>query len=53
MIHSYNTLLEKNAPDIIKAATVRGALQTVHTESVVRLEASQLLSASEGEVTMV
>ncbi len=41
MIDLCNTLLEKNAPDMIKAAIVSAAMQTVQTESVVRLEASQ------------
>jgi hypothetical protein len=53
MITLYNTLLEKNAPDMIRAATVRAAMQNAQTLNVVRLKASQMLSASESEVTMV
>jgi hypothetical protein len=53
MIDLYNTLLEKNAPDMIRAATVRAAMQNVQTLNVVRLKASQMLSASESKVTMV
>jgi len=53
MIDLYNTLLEKNAPDMIRAATVRAAMQNAQTLNVVRLKASQMLSASESKVTMV
>jgi hypothetical protein len=54
MIDLYNILLEKNAPDMIRAATpVRAAMQNAQTLNVVRLKASQMLSASEGEVTLV
>jgi hypothetical protein len=48
-----NSLLEKNAPDMIRAATVRAAMQNAQTLNVVRLKASQMLSTSESEVTMV
>jgi hypothetical protein len=47
MIDLYNTLLEK------RTGSFRAAMQTVQTESVVRLEASQMLSASESKVKMV
>jgi hypothetical protein len=53
MIDLYNTLLEKNAPDVIRAATVRAAMQNAQTLNVVRLKASQMLSASESEMKMV
>jgi hypothetical protein len=53
MITLCDILLEKNAPDIIRAATVRAAMQNAQTLNVVRLKASQMLSASESEVTMV
>ncbi len=53
MIDLYNILLEKNAPDMMRAATVRAAMQNAQTLNVVRLKASQMLSASESEVTMV
>jgi hypothetical protein len=53
MIDSYNTLLEKNAPDMIRAATLRAAMQKAQTLNLVRLKASQMLSASESKVTMV
>jgi hypothetical protein len=53
MIDLYNTLLEKNAPEMIRAATVRAAMQNAQTLNVVRLKASQMLSASESKVTMV
>ena len=53
MIDLYNTLLEKNAHEMIRAATVRAALQNAQTLNVVRLKASQMLSASESKVTMV
>jgi hypothetical protein len=42
MMNLYNTLLEKNAPDMIRAATLRAAMQTAQTLNVVRLEASQM-----------
>jgi hypothetical protein len=32
MIDLYNTLLEKNAPDMIRAATVRAAMQRSRAE---------------------
>jgi hypothetical protein len=38
---------------MIRAAAVRAAMQNAQTLNVVRLKASQMLSASEGEVTMV
>jgi hypothetical protein len=50
MIDLYNTLLEKNAPVMIRAATVRAAMQNAQTLNVVRLKASQMLSASESKV---
>ena len=53
MIDLYNTLVLKNAPDMIRAASVRAALQNARTLNVVRLKASKMLSASESEVTMV
>jgi hypothetical protein len=53
MIVSYNTLLEKNASDMIRAATVRTAMQNGQALNVVRLMASQMLSASESQATMV
>jgi hypothetical protein len=49
----YNTLLEKNAPDMIRAATVRAAMQNAQTLNGVRLKASQMFSASESQATMV
>jgi hypothetical protein len=53
MIDLCNTLLEKNAPDMIRAATVRAAMQDAQTLNVVRLKASQMLSASESEVKIL
>ncbi len=53
MIDLYNTLVLKNAPDMIRAASVRAALQNARTLNVVRLKASKMLSTSESEVTMV
>ncbi len=50
MINLFNTLLEKNAPDMIRAATARADMQNVQTLDVVRLKASQMLSASESKV---
>jgi hypothetical protein len=47
MIDLYNTLLEKNAPDMIRAAIVPAAMQNAQTLNVVRLKANQMLSASE------
>jgi hypothetical protein len=47
MIDLYNTLLKK------RTGSFRAAMQTVQTESVVRLEASQALSASESEAKMM
>jgi len=38
---------------MIRVATVRAAMQNALTLNVVRLKASQMLSASEGEVKMV
>ena len=38
---------------MIRAATVRAAMQKAQTLNVVRLKASQMLSASESKVTMV
>ncbi|MGA2732756.1 MAG: hypothetical protein ABSG35_09180 [Syntrophobacteraceae bacterium] len=46
MTDLYNTLLEKNAPVMIRAATVRAAMQNAQTLNVVRLKASQMLNAS-------
>ncbi|SPJ14045.1 hypothetical protein SBDP2_130004 [Syntrophobacter sp. SbD2] len=51
MIDLYNTLLQKNAPDMIRAAVVRAAMQNAQTLNIVRLKASQMLSAPESEVT--
>jgi hypothetical protein len=45
MINLYNTLLEKKAPDMIRAATVRAAIQNAQALNVVLLKASQMLSA--------
>ena len=53
MTDLYNTLLEKNAPDMIRAATVRAAMQNAQTLNGVRLKASQMFSASESQATMV
>ena len=53
MTDLYNTLLEKNAPDTIRAGTVRATMQNAQTLNVARLKASQMLSASEREVKMV
>jgi hypothetical protein len=52
MIDLDNSLLEKNAPDMIRAATVRTAMQNAQTLNVVRLKASQVLSRLESEITM-
>jgi hypothetical protein len=38
---------------MIKVATVRAAMQNAQTINVVRFKASQMLSASENEATMV
>jgi hypothetical protein len=38
---------------MIGTAIVRAAMQNTHTLNVVRLKASQMLSALESEVTMV
>ena len=46
MIDLFNTLLEKNAPHMVREATVRAAMQNAQTLNVVRLKASQKLSAS-------
>jgi hypothetical protein len=43
----YNTLLEKNQPDVIGVATVGAAMQKAQTLNLVRLKASQMLSTSE------
>jgi hypothetical protein len=53
IIHLYNTLLEKNVPDMIRAATVRAAIQNSQTLNVVGLKTSQMLSTSESKVTLV
>ncbi len=53
MINLYNTLLEKNTPEMIRAPIVRAAMQNPQTSNVVRLKASQMLSTSESEVNMV
>jgi hypothetical protein len=53
MTDLYNIFLEKNAPDMIRAATVRATMQNVQTLNVVRLKASQMLSASGNKVKMV
>jgi hypothetical protein len=53
MIDLFNTLLEKNAPHMVREATVRAAMQNAQTLNVVRLKASQMLSASESKVKMV
>ena len=45
MINLYNTLLEKKAPDMIRAATLRAAIQNAQALNVVLLKASQMLSA--------
>ncbi|MGO8942217.1 MAG: hypothetical protein ACLQJ7_00895, partial [Syntrophobacteraceae bacterium] len=50
MINLYNTLLERNGPDMIRAATVRADMQNAQTLDVVRLKASQMLSASESKL---
>jgi hypothetical protein len=42
MINLYNSLLEKNAPDKIRAATVHAAMQRAQALNVVRLKASQI-----------
>jgi hypothetical protein len=36
MIDLYNTLLEKKAPDMIRAGSVRAAMQNAQTLNVVR-----------------
>jgi hypothetical protein len=53
MTDLYNILFEKNAPDMIRVATVRAAMQNAQTLNVVHLKASQMLSASESQATMV
>jgi hypothetical protein len=57
MIDLYNTFMipcsKKNAPDMIEAAIVRAAMQNAQTSKVVRLKASQMLSAPESGVNLV